>query len=166
MRFSERLLFLLGGHDLEMLEIRNILLKEGIHFIDLELQWGARLSRYNSFFQQGKIHVSIELIEDTTTPKEYIRIDHHNDLLKRPSSIEQVADLLGIELNRYQQLVSTNDTAYIPGLHVFGATKQEIEEIRRKDRAAQGVTEEDEKWAEVSITNHLKKLTALQLLMH
>ena len=35
------------------------------------------------------------------------------------------------------------------------ASEEEIAEIRRKDRAAQGVTEEDERLAELSISGHL-----------
>ena len=48
-------IFLLGGYDLEMVEIRNLLFaykasstpEFQIDFIDKQLQWGAKLSNYN-----------------------------------------------------------------------------------------------------------------------
>ena len=52
-------------------------------------------------------------------------------------------------------LVAANDAGYIPAMQALGATEDEIIEIRRRDRAAQGVTEDDELLAEKSIAENL-----------
>ena len=50
------------------------------------------------------------------------------------------------------QLVAANDSRYIPGMIKLGASREEIDDIRRADRAAQGVSEgDDERLAEESL---------------
>lgn len=153
--------FLLGGHDLEMVEIRKLLEGEGLHsgrdFLDFGLNWGAKLSSYQGHFHQERWNVGIELIEDICRPERYIQIDHHNEIQSRPSAIKQVADLLDIQLSRWQQLVAANDAGYIPEMLQIGATQQEILEIRKQDRACQGVTEEEEALAVKSINQLLRE---------
>ena len=153
-------LFLLGGHDLEMLTIRQMLEgREGCIVVDKHLQWdNARLSAYRDELSQHdsyNIIYGIELQEDIPLPKNYYRIDHHNDWADKPSSLEQVAEVLGVKLTRYQQLVAANDKGYIPAMKALGASKEETDHIRRRDRTAQGVTEEDEALAEKAITENL-----------
>ena len=154
--------FLLGGKDLEMKEIKNLLIanhyQEGTDFMDKNLQWGATLSQYKTNFHPTRINAAIELTEDITPPPNYLRIDHHNEWSHKPASIEQVAQLLQIPLTRYQTLVAANDKGYIPALIAAGATKQEIQTIRRQDRAAQGVTPQDEHLALLSIQHNAKKI--------
>ncbi len=145
--------FLIGGYDLEMLEIINILKGEGLNFIDKKLSWGAKLSAYQDFFDSDGTFVGIELIEDIKTPQKYVAIDHHNERSGEPASIEQVAELLGIKLTYYQQIVAANDKGYIPAMRALKASEAEIQSIRRKDRAAQGVTEQDELWGEEAVSN-------------
>jgi hypothetical protein len=106
--------FLLGGHDLEMLEIRNLLIKLHIPFFDRNLHWGTKLSSYQDILNDKDHFFSVELIEDILLPKHFTRIDHHNELSKNPSSLEQVATILGIELDRHQILIAANDRGYIP----------------------------------------------------
>ncbi|KAE9633442.1 hypothetical protein [Defluviitalea raffinosedens] len=153
-----KLLFLVGGYDLEMAEIIKILEQNNQDYIDKHLTWGAKLSDYQEEIQLHKDRtiVGIELIKDITPPAHYIEIDHHNQKINELSSIEQIANMLNIKLTRYQQLIAVNDKSHIKGLIKFGATKDEIEEIRRKDREYQGVTELDEELAEQSIKDHLK----------
>ena len=43
-----RCIFFLGGHDAEMLEIRNLLQEKDECFFDKHLSWGALLSAYES----------------------------------------------------------------------------------------------------------------------
>ncbi len=148
-------LFLLGGHDLEMLEIKQLLLANNYEVIDKNLAWGAKLSDYQDVFSETKTNVCIELTEDMLPPSQYLRIDHHNELAHLPASIEQLAKLLGIQLNRHQQLVAANDKGYIPAMQAIGASEAEIQHIRLLDRKAQGVSEADERLAEVSIAQHL-----------
>ena len=161
-------IFLLGGHDLEMLEIRRLLILHGERFADANLSWGnARLSAYKSTIAEepDSEYFGIELQEDMQLPKYYHRIDHHNDYYQRPAAILQVTELLGIKPDRYLQLVAANDAGYIPAMEALGATKTEITTIRKQDRAAQGVTEEDEQLAELSISEHLIRYEGL-LIVH
>jgi len=156
-------IFLLGGLDLEMVEIQKILESNKIKFVNRNLQWGAKLSAYEDVFDDTHNFVTVELIEDCTPPLNYTQIDHHNEKSHLPSSIEQVAKLLGVELTRFQSLVAVNDRAYIPGMINAGATQAEIENIRKLDREAQGVTENDEKLAEESILKNLSKTGSLTI---
>lgn len=167
----EKVLFLLGGYDLEMITIREIL-KENNYtqvdaanyidvrkgFADKKLSWGASIKEYEEYLDfPGKIF-GIELTEPPgwIKPANYTGIDHHNELSHLPSSLEQVADLLGISLNRWLELVAANDKGYIPAMKEMSATDEEIQEVRRKDREAQGVIEEQERQAEESIENNLR----------
>lgn len=159
----------MGGHDLEMLEIKKILLANNFTIIDKNLAWGAKLSHYKNDFSETKTNVCIELIEDITPPANYLRIDHHNELAHLSASIEQLAILLGIQLTRHQQLVAANDKGYIPAMQAMAANEAEIQNIRLLDRKAQGVSEADERLAETSIANHLtvkKGVTVVKALTH
>ena len=152
--------FLLGGHDLEMQEIRNLLISHGERFADAGLNWSnARLSAYLPVIEEEPDfdYYGVELREDCPLPKHYIRIDHHNDYNNRPATILQVAHLLRVAPNRHLQLVAANDAGYIPAMQALNASEEEITNIRRQDRAAQGVTEEDEQLAELSISKYLTR---------
>lgn len=169
-----KLLFLLGGYDLEMVTIRDLLLKVGFQdvtgndppfperaFADRRLTWGALLSSYKSELnavkeQRERTVVAVELTEDIPAPENYVVIDHHNERSHLPSSIEQTAAFLGLNLSRYQRLVAANDRGYIPEMMKMGVTVDEIEKIRKKDRKAQGVTSKDEKMAEISVRDKIE----------
>lgn len=160
--------FLLGGYDLEMVEIRKLLKQRGyavgVDFADLRLAWNeAQLSRYAKVFHPSRINVGIELAEDIPPPPNYHRVDHHNEFANKPSSLEQVAALIGVELNRKQRLAAVNDRLYIPGLIAAGATGKEINDIRRRDRKAQGATKRDEVLAQTSIDQHLTQVPGATL---
>jgi len=143
-------IFLLGGADLEMQTIKEHLLakgfKEGIDLFDKKLKWGATLSDYQEELEQFKTSTiyGIELSEDITPPKNYQRIDHHNELSDNPSSLEQVLKILEQKPTRRDKLIMTNDVGHIEAMKCMGATKEEIESIRQEERAIAGVTEEDE----------------------
>lgn len=160
-----RKLFLLGGYDLEMLTIKQMLEgREDCVVLDQHLHWGnALLSAYQSDLQryEGYEVYGIELKEDIPLPVLYTRIDHHNDWNGKPSALEQVAAILEVSLNRFQQLVSANDKGYIPAMQALPATDEEIAEIRRKDREAQGVSKADELLAEQSVHNSLSRYGSL-----
>lgn len=165
-----KVLFLLGGHDLEMLTIRDVLDKAGIKYADHGLQWNnACLSSYrkelNEASDKGWNVWGIELQEDIAAPSCYKRIDHHNDLAHLPSALEQVLEILHLPMDRYLQLVAANDKAYIPGMLQLNATPEEVEAIRRADRKAQGVTDRDELLAEKAIAENCKKVGNL-LVVH
>lgn len=151
-------IFLLGGNDLEMTTIKNLLVNAGEQFETHDLRWdNAKLSSYEKTLEEYgnspdcQIY-GIELNEDIPHPDNYVRIDHHNDFANKPSSLEQVATLLGLEMDRHMQLVAANDSRYIPGMIKLVASREEIDDIRRADRAAQGVSEDDdERLAEESL---------------
>lgn len=153
------IVFLLGGYDLEMMTIKQMLEgRKDCVVLDHHLRWdNALLSAYQDKLPlySGSLIYGIELQEDIPTPKNYHRIDHHNDMNNMPCSLEQVAALLGEPLNRHQLLVSANDKGYIPAMQAMGASRVEIDDIRRLDREAQGITEDDERLAEQSIANNL-----------
>lgn len=159
--------FLLGGYDLEMQEIERLLINHNCSYSNASLNWqNAHLSQYAheiSALSKSDTNIyGIELFEDITPPPNYIRIDHHNDFSDRPSSLIQVAELLNIELNRYQQLIAANDVGYIPAMMSLGASTEEISAIRLADRQAQGVTDNDEELAIKSI-NNLEKYNELTI---
>jgi len=147
--------FFLGGADLEMATIKNLLKKEGVAYSDAGLAWGASTSKYGDEIEkvakEGKTPVIIELAVDSKLPDNVINVDHHNENASRPASILQVCELLGVKPTREMQLVAANDSGYIPAMLAKGATKEEINAIRYKDRACQGITPEQEKQAEEAI---------------
>ncbi len=151
----DKIVFLLGGYDLEMMAIKKILKHEQIEFVDTNLLWGAKLSEYKNEldrFRDYRIY-GIELEEDITPPKNYYRIDHHNDFWAKEASIIQVLKLLGKKATREQELIAQNDIGHIEAMRCFGATEDEIKEIRKRDRTAQGVTPQDENIALEEIKN-------------
>lgn len=157
---KENVLFLLGGADLEMRTIREVLIRENIPFVDHHLRWdNALLSSYQKELQENKDRQTIygiELREDIFPPTSYHAIDHHNQLFSLPSALEQVMEILQLPMSRYEHLVAANDKAYIPGMLELNASKEEINSIRSADRKAQGVTDEEERLAEKSISYNLE----------
>jgi len=160
-------LFLLGGYDLEMLTIKQMLeVRENCVVLDKHLRWdNAKLSAYQGDLDKYQEYVifGIELQEDIPVSTNYHRIDHHNDWAHKPSALEQVAQLISVQLNRDQQLVAANDKGYIPAMQALGATEEEIADIRRRDRTAQGITAEEEMMAESSISENLKRCGTLTI---
>lgn len=155
--------FFLGGADLEMREIRALLDEAGLgdRVTDKGLSWGARASDYGpeiaASLACGEVPVLIELtpdlssdlVRDTARAGGLIWVDHHGDQAghDRPSSLEQVFHLIGAPAgawSRWRQLVAVNDVAHIAGLRAQGASEAEIRSIRDADRAAQGVSPQDE----------------------
>mgnify|MGYP000518443042 CR=1 FL=1 len=160
MNDKDRFIFLLGGTDLEMHTICRLLDKNGYRYYDRHLRWdNACLSAYRKEIadyteDDTRLWVGIELQKDITPPARYISIDHHNDSAHKPSSLEQLAELLEIPLSRQEQLIAANDRAYIPGMKTLQASDAEIAGIRLADRVCQGVTEEEERLAELAIREH------------
>jgi len=151
--------FLLGGSDLEMATIKALLNMYDIKLVDKNLKWNnATLSQYKDVLNDKEHFYGIELYEDIPTPKYYTKIDHHNELSDNNCSLLQVANILGIGLSKKGKLICANDSGYIPAMKKMGASKEEIDEIRQKDRQFQGVTKEDENLAKKSIQENLKTI--------
>lgn len=155
--------FLLGGYDLEMVTIRELLEQYQESFFDKHLCWNnATVDAYQEelarFRNQPDIliyGIELSLGESPTNDLNYIVIDHHSKLSDNPSALNQVATLLNSPLSRYQQLIAANDSEYIPGMEKIGASEKEITDIRTRDRQIQGVTPEEEKQAEQDINDSL-----------
>lgn len=156
------LLFLLGGHDLEMLEIRKLLEGSRVHFHDKGLGWGAKASHYRAEIEEalnrGQTPALVELIDDMELEKSganVVIVDHHGPRAgaDKPSALRQVFQLIKAPekaWGRYYDLVAANDIGYIPAMIQMGATIEEIKKIRRADRCAQGVTEAEDASAKES----------------
>ncbi len=160
-------IFLLGGSDLEMKTISGLLAEKGLLYVNHGLRWhNAYVSSYREELEyygsmpSWKIY-GVELQEDISLPPNYICIDHHTYNSGKPSSLEQVANLLEYKLNHYQQLVAINDVSYISGMYEAGASDEEVNRIRFEDRRAQGVTDEEEKLAVLSIQDNKKEIDDL-----
>lgn len=148
----------LGGHDLEMVTIRELalaILAPG-HVHDQGLRWGARASAYaheiDAVLRDGATPVLIELIDDLDPAidrNRLIIIDHHGKGagVEKPCSLRQVFDLVGLPETAWSRrygFVAANDVGHMRALREAGATPAEIRAIREADRSAQGVTAEDE----------------------
>jgi len=146
--------FFLGGHDLEMVTIGELLRECGVPFHDKRLGWGARASAYREEIEAalaaGEAPVFVELQLDLDLPGEHVVVvDHHGERAggDKPSSLRQVFSLLKLPPERWTRrlaLVEANDIGHVRAMQALGASLEEMQAIRHADRAAQGVTEADE----------------------
>jgi len=167
MNSKKSYLFLLGGYDLEMVEIKELLQKLDISYLDAALSWNnATWEAYeqpsfqdqiNTALTNGYQIVGIELRGAQPEGPHYQNLDHHNNQQGKNSALEQVAQILDLPLSRRQQLVAANDRGHIPAMQALCASKEEAEEIRAVDRLSQGATEKDEELALESIQDHQTK---------
>lgn len=152
----EHNIFFLGGYDLEMVTIRDLLEKNiPGRFHDKGLFWNnAKASEYKEeieeCFANKSMPVLIELKDDIgLNPLDIVFIHHHGERAgaNKPTSLHQIFRILDLpqeKWSRWFDLVAANDRGYIPELIKTGATIEEIIEIRAADRKAQGITEEQE----------------------
>src|SRR5262245_6744582 len=146
-------------NDLESLTIHALLQREGERVRAAAQPWGATwdgvepaVLREWSEFHAGHPDAVLYGVElSGRHPENAVDIDHHryadDDRSSALSSLEQVAAILGVALDRRMRLIALNDRAWIPGMAAEGASREEILEIRRLDRSAQGVTAEQEEQA-------------------
>lgn len=107
-------------------------------------------------YEKGMTVYGVELVGNS---RGGINIDHHGERSSEDASIEQVARVLGIHLTIDEMFVAANDKAFIPGMEKlgkeFGMFREDVTEIilniRRKDRAAQGITLEQEEQSRKAI---------------
>jgi len=174
MKSQTKYLFCLGGHDLEMLTIKQLLEDNAQPLLDKHLSWGATASALESEIkeahQQGITPVLIELHNDLALHSEQIiLIDHHGPLARKtqPTALHQVFKLLSLPSSswtRWFELVAANDRDHIAGLQALNATQAEIITIRQADRRAQGITANDETSAKKAIaTMEIKANGALNI---
>lgn len=159
--------FFLGGQDLEMQTIRELLSERGITNVsDLELDWGAKASLYGDAIRakaaEGYTPVLVELEDDLDLNPESVRIvDHHGPRAgeNAPTSLEQVYGLLGLdfeEASEEHQAVAANDRGHVAELRAQGFSADRIRSIREMEWAVKGVTEEEKDQAVSAIQDHLE----------
>lgn len=168
--------YLIGGSDLEMHQIKKRLKRSGQEYIDKNLKWGAKIDDYTDeikkSLEQEKIPVAIEL-SGADKIEGVVDIDHHGEKSNRPASISQVMERAGLKMSFIDELVAANDSAYIPGMEAkieehredfetkigsenFEKLKSKlINLIRAKDRQIQGISQDQEQQAEKAI-KHLE----------
>lgn len=160
----QNLFFFLGGQDLEMQSIAQLLAQHAPgRFSDKRLAWGAKASAYKAALfaalDCGYAPVLVELDNDLKLSADQVLVvDHHSSRAgaDAPTSLEQVFALLQLPKalwTRALALVAANDRGWIPEMQAIGATLDEIAAIRRADRAAQGITELDECQAEAALAS-------------
>lgn len=143
----------LGGHDLEMVTIRDLVADVlGPDAVcDKGLGWGAKASAYGAEIAEaakaGLLPVLIELGADIALPAGCIEIDHHGARVGESCALRQVFDLLGLPYSRWSRhfvLVAANDVGHVGAMAAMGASIAEMTAIRAADRAAQGITRDEE----------------------
>lgn len=157
----QKRLFCLGGHDLEMLTIKQLLEEQAQRVLDKQLHWGATASAYQMeiehALQQSITPVLIELQNDLKLDiGKVIFIDHHGPQAgaTQPTALHQVFDLLRLPASlwtRWFELVAANDRGHIPALQALNASQAEIIQVRQADRHAQGISCADEIAAQEAI---------------
>ena len=156
------------NNDLEAKTIIELLQRNGEEYLVTGQAWGASLEQLEEEIkakieeakQRGQDVYGIEL---QGNPEGVINVDHHiygeDDRSNPKSSIEQVANILGVELSLDEQFVSANDKGYIPAMEKLGSElgikREDLQEIianiRMRDRQMQGVTMEQEAQAQEAV---------------
>lgn len=156
-------------NDGEAVQIEKILKNENIKTLITKQGWGASWDglepeikeKIESYKNKNFKIFGVEL--QGKAPEGAKNIDHHkydgDDRSSDKSSLEQVADLIGYELTLYDQFVAENDKGFIPAMISLAKTKNLskeqtqtlIQKVRLQDRAAQGITPEQERIAEKAI---------------
>lgn len=162
MHIQKPYIFFLGGHDLEMQEIKRILevcgYEKGINYFDAGLKWNnAFWSAYKDIIDSiiqtegdnKPTIVGIELFDDDklSMAEEWKLLDHHNENCEQPASLAQLIKLLrfepiNAEEEREIELIIANDQDAIAGLRLAGATNHEITRIRRAEAKIINVSNE------------------------
>jgi len=175
---NNKFYFLLGGHDLEMSAIKLLLKQLNITTInDKGLNWGnASWKSYKDTIDQLRkeddyIVVGIELKDKDQKPANAIDIDHHNAERCKPSSLEQVAELLKSanilkdDLSIYQKQIAANDKGYIQAMLDMNMSPDDIENIRQQERRILKINNDDWLKAEKSVKEHSKYVLDGKLLI-
>ena len=164
----ESRLWISPNNDLEAKAIIELLQRNNEDVLVTEQQWGASWENLEeeikAKIQEAKdkqeVIYGIELQGDSDGA---INVDHHkygdDDRSNPKSSIEQVADILGIELSLDERFIAENDKGYIPAMKRLGKElgisdedlQEIIDNIRMRDREMQGITIEQETQAQEAI---------------
>ncbi|MCB0782570.1 MAG: hypothetical protein KDC03_24025, partial [Flavobacteriales bacterium] len=159
-----RPVFLLGGPDLEMVAIERLLKRHGqVYHWKPGITWGTAdwsvyLGTIEAAIKAGQTPVGIELTANREpVPRGCLLIDHHNEHSHLPSSIEQVAELLGIALSPFEQAVAANDKGHVQAMRGSRLSEGTIRRVRRLDRRAQGHTAEQDEAGQALAEAHRRR---------
>ncbi len=143
--------------------------EDGTYFTTSQQMWGASFEKMEpeimNFASQFQNVVAMEFkVEDYKLPKNIKMIDHHwysptEDHRKNPSSIEQLAEILGVELTIFEKFVAKNDVGHIEAMSEYAKslnmsddeTRKLIEEVRELEYFGQQIPHEARIAAEVAI---------------
>ena len=166
---NNQILVVTPVNDGDAVQIEKILKEKNIKTLITKQGWGASWAnlepeikeKIKEYKNKNYQIYGVEL--QGSAPEGMINIDHHrydgDDRTNELSSLEQVADLIGHELTLYEQFVAENDKGFIPKMLELAKTKnlskeqteELIQKVRLQDRAAQGISPEQEKIAEKAI---------------
>lgn len=166
---NSKILIVTPVNDGESAQITKILKEKNIKTLITKQGWGAswanlepEIKKQIENYKNKNFEVfGVEL--QGAAPSGAVNIDHHrydgDDRTNELSSLEQMAELIGYKLTLYEQFVAENDKGFIPAMLTLAKnknldkkeTKKLIEKVRLQDRAAQGITPEQEKIAEKAI---------------
>ncbi len=162
-----KVVFLLGGKDLEMEEIKSVLDSKKLKYLNNTLSWDdATLRQYEKQLNTDTTYYAIELnIDDTNAIDKKLLstydiriIDHHGDKHNhKEASLLQILKLLEEIPTPRQKLIAVNDARYIEGMLCLGATDKEIKDIRDADRESQGVVLHDDTTAKIDVKQRIVK---------
>lgn len=156
-------------NDGEAVQIAKILKDKNVKTLITKQGWGASWDNL-----EPEIKKEIEELKNKnfkifgvelqgSAPEGVENIDHHrydgDDRTNEFSSLEQVAKLVGHRLSLFEEFISANDKGFIPAMLALAKiknlsekeTQKLIEKVRLQDRAAQGITPEQERIAEKAI---------------
>jgi hypothetical protein len=166
---NNQILIVTPINDGEATQIAKILKEKNIKTLITSQGWGASWSELEpeikkeieEYKNKGYKIFGVEL--QGQAPEGAVNIDHHcydgDDRSSDKSSLEQVAELIGHKLSLFEEFVAANDKGFIPAMLALAKTKnlseketqKLIEKVRLQDRAAQGITPEQERIAEKAI---------------
>lgn len=166
---NDKILVVTPVNDGEAVQIEKLLKEKNIKTLVTKQGWGASWSGLEPEIKKEIKNLKNKNFEvfgvelQGQAPEGATNIDHHkydgDDRSNERSSLEQVSELIGHELTLYEQFVSANDKGFIPKMIELAKTKnlskeqteKLINKVRLQDRAAQGITPEQEKIAEEAI---------------
>ena len=166
---NSKILIVTPVNDGESAQITKILKEKNIKTLITKQGWGAswanlepKIKKQIENYKNKNFEVfGVEL--QGAAPSGAVNIDHHkydgDDRSNERSSLEQVAELIGHKLSLYEEFIAANDKGFIPKMLELAKTKnlgkeetqKLIEKVRLQDRAAQGITPEQERIAEKAI---------------
>lgn len=169
MNNNQNIVIVTPVNDGESVQIEKILKENNIETLVTKQGWGASWAnlepeikeKIESYKNKEYQIFGVEL--QGGAPEGAKNIDHHrydgDDRTNELSSLEQVAELIGHKLSLFEEFVAANDKGFIPAMYELAKTKnlskeqteELIQKVRLQDRAAQGITPEQERIAEKAI---------------